>query len=65
MECGIFNQKERPRIVVLKIAKALQESITDPTVHEQLKKMGLEPIGSSPTNFVAFLNLKANDGMIL
>jgi tripartite-type tricarboxylate transporter receptor subunit TctC len=52
---GVFVPKGTPQDIVNRVAKDLQMAVNDPVVNEQLKKMGLEPIGSTPANFSAFL----------
>ena len=52
---GVFLPKGTPQEIVSLMAKDLQVVVSDSAVNEQLRKMGLEPVGSTPGSFSAFL----------
>jgi tripartite-type tricarboxylate transporter receptor subunit TctC len=46
--------------VIDSLAKKIQMSVNDPVTAEHLRKMGLEPIGSSPEAFAAFIKFESS-----
>jgi tripartite-type tricarboxylate transporter receptor subunit TctC len=52
---GFFLPRGTPPAVVQKLAQELQSAIADPEVQERMKKMGMEPVGNSPSAFAAFV----------
>ncbi len=52
---GVFVPNGTPKDVIALLAKDIQAAVADPAIAEQLRKMGLEPIGSSPGAFADFI----------
>ncbi|WP_198087356.1 tripartite tricarboxylate transporter substrate binding protein [Variovorax sp. E3] len=52
---GVFLPKGTPADIVQKLGKAVQAAVNDPTVHQKLLQLGLEPAGSTPEAFSKFV----------
>ncbi len=52
---GVFVPAKTPQAVIDKLAAAIAKIVREPTVKERLLSQGVEPVGSSPAEFGAFL----------
>lgn len=52
---GVFLPKGTPADIVQKLGKAVQAAVNDPTVHQKLLQLGLEPAGTTPEAFARFV----------
>jgi tripartite-type tricarboxylate transporter receptor subunit TctC len=52
---GVFVPKGTPDEVVQRLAKEIRAAVADPAVYARLSRLGLQPVGSSPQEFAAFV----------
>lgn len=52
---GLFGPAQMPRENVERISRETNRILKRPKVHERLQKLGVEPSGSTPTEFAEFL----------
>ena len=52
---GVFAPSGVPREIVAKLAAETQAIMREPAVVEQLKKLGVDPVGSTPEQFAAHI----------
>lgn len=52
---GVFLPKDTSPEIVQRLAKAVRDSIADPTVREKLLSIGLEPSAGTPAEFAKFV----------
>ena len=53
---GLFGPAGLPAPVLQRLNAAMLAAVTDPRVRERLIQFGAEPVGSSPAEFLAFIN---------
>jgi tripartite-type tricarboxylate transporter receptor subunit TctC len=53
---GLFGPAGLPAPVLQRLNAAMLAAVTDPRVKERLIQFGAEPVGSSPAEFLAFIN---------
>lgn len=52
---GIHAPRQTPPAVVARVAQAVAASVKSASVQEKLRSMGLEPFGSSPSEYATFI----------
>jgi len=52
---GVFVPRGTPAEVVQRLGREIQAAVADPAVKAKLTQLGLEPVGSSPQEFAAFV----------
>jgi tripartite-type tricarboxylate transporter receptor subunit TctC len=52
---GVYVPAKTPQAVIDKLATAVSKVVREPAVKEMLLSQGVEPVGSSPAEFVLFL----------
>ena len=52
---GLFGPTKMPKEIVDRISREVNAILTRPAVREQLEKLGVQPSGSTPGEFAAFL----------
>jgi tripartite-type tricarboxylate transporter receptor subunit TctC len=55
---GLFAPAGTPRDVVLKLHGEIAKTVAQPDAKERLLAMGLDPVGSSPDDFTAYLKVE-------
>ena len=53
---GIFVPAHTPQIIVTQLNRVIGDMLADKEFSQRLAALGLEPIGGSPADFVAFIN---------
>lgn len=52
---GAFVPRGTPPDVVARLATEIRAALADPAIRERLEQLGLEPVGSTPEEFTAFV----------
>ncbi|WP_370627837.1 Bug family tripartite tricarboxylate transporter substrate binding protein [Acidovorax sp. sif0715] len=52
---GILAPAKIPKVIAEKLSSAIVEVLREPDVQQRLKEMGLQPVGSTPVEFTAFI----------
>jgi tripartite-type tricarboxylate transporter receptor subunit TctC len=52
---GVYVPAKTPQAVVEKLAANIAQIVREPATREKLREQGVEPVGSSPTEFASFL----------
>jgi tripartite-type tricarboxylate transporter receptor subunit TctC len=56
---GLWAPKGTPAAVVDRLAKAAQAALRKPEVIAQYRRMGAEPVGSTPAEFARYIQAEA------